>query len=260
MNQISATRFTAGALLVITCLIPLIFSGCGKYREELDQAKQDIERLTSANKQLTEKVGRLETEKSKLDTEVKELRESNESLNKDLENLKRTHAQVLKEKGQLEDNAKALQQDIQAVKSTNDDLRREIEGLKAALAPPAISRIKKEEIPVPKDSLIKSEAVQPEKPAAEDPCEALVQYMRQVAAAVRIVPKEERSQRLEQLKREYGPIIQSAPAKAKVAAESWVTELVQGWDKPGDDIVYSLLRKRDEALKACKREPGKAGF
>jgi septal ring factor EnvC (AmiA/AmiB activator) len=258
MNGKRKVRFTVAALLALACLVPFAFSGCGKCRDELDQAKREVEGLTSANKQLTETVSTLETEKSGLDQEVKRLREKNESLDKDLDNLKKAHAQIVKEKAHFEDRSKAMQQEVLSLKKANDDLQKQAAQLKDESTPS--TGLMKDQATAPRESQLKPDIAQLEKRAEMDPCDALVEYMQKVGAMIRVATKEERSQRLEQIKKEYGGRMEKAPKEAKAAAESWVTELVQGWDKPGDDIVFNLIRKRDNALKACKKDPDEAGF
>jgi DNA repair exonuclease SbcCD ATPase subunit len=260
MNRKRKVRFTVGALLALACLVPLAFSGCGKYRKELDQAKREVERQTSANRQLTETASRLETEKSGLAEEVKGLRERNESLDNNLENLKKAHAQLVKEKAHVEDRSEAMQQEILSLKKANDDLQKEVARLKDESTPSVATGLMKDQAPAPGESQLKPDIAQLEKRADLNPCDALVDYMQKVGAMIHVAKKEERSQRLEQIRREYRVRMEGAPKEAKAAAESWVTELVQGWDKPGDDIVFNLIRKRDAALKACKKDPNEAGF
>jgi chromosome segregation ATPase len=260
MNENTPMRFTVVTILAFVCLLPLILSGCGQYREELEQAKRQVERLSSANKQLTDAVGRLESEKSGLVQEVKELRERNGSLDKDLETLKKTHAQLAREKTRAEDGSKELQQEVLSLKKANDDLQKQVARLKDESTSSVTTGPMKDRAPVPEDSGLKSDIEQPEKRADQDPCDALVDYMRKVGTMLRMATKEQRPQKLEQIKQEYRVRMQGAPEKAKAAAESWVTELVQGWDKPGDDLVFNLIRKRDAALKGCNEDPGREGF
>ncbi|MEW6141332.1 MAG: hypothetical protein AB1733_24165 [Thermodesulfobacteriota bacterium] len=260
MNENTPVRFTVTIILALVCLLPLILSGCGQYREELEQAKREVERLTAANKQLTEAIGRLESEKSVLVQQVKELSEKKESLDNDLGTLKKAHAQLAKEKTHLEDRSKELQQEILSLKKANDDLQKQLARLKDELAQSVATAPMRDQALVPPAAELKSRIPQPEKTSDQDPCDALVDYMRKVGVMLRMAPKEERLQRLEQIRKEYRVRMQGAPEKAQAAAESWVTELVQEWDKPGDDAVFNLIRKRDAALRGCNKDPGREGF
>jgi uncharacterized protein YoxC len=113
MNQKPELCFAVrvpGVLIAFICLCMLVFSGCGKYREELEQAKREIEQATSVNRQLTETANRLEREKSALIEQVQGLSETNESLVKDMKNLKLANSQLLKQKEELEDKSKGMRQ------------------------------------------------------------------------------------------------------------------------------------------------------
>jgi hypothetical protein len=107
---------------------------------------------------------------------------------------------------------------------------------------------------------VKPDTVPPENRTRADPCDALVEYMHKVESILRYAPKQERSQRLEQLKQEYRGRMEAIPKAARTDVEAYVSEFVREWDSPGDDTVYNLIKKRDDALKACGKEPTQAGF
>ena len=70
----------------------------------------------------------------------------------------------------------------------------------------------------------------------------------------------ERATWLEQVKKQYTPRMQGAPAKAIKAAEDWVKEGTKFWDQSPDDAVFRLLQLRNVVLDACGKSPDSAGF
>jgi DNA repair exonuclease SbcCD ATPase subunit len=179
---------------------------------------------------------------------------------KDLNNLKLAHSQLLKQKEELEDKSKEMRQQVESLKEANRDLQSQVERLGERLAPPTATGGIKEENSTAKQSPVKPDTVQPENRTGSDPCDALVEYMHKVESILRYAPKQERSQRLEQLEQEYRDRMEALPKAARTDVQAYVSEFVREWDSPGDDTVYNLIKKRDDALKACGKEPTKAGF
>ncbi|HTY25160.1 MAG TPA: hypothetical protein VMC85_18660, partial [Desulfomonilaceae bacterium] len=59
--------------LVLVCIAVILVSGCGRYKEELENAKQQVSNLTVENKKLTDLSASLNQEKGRLNDQIKEL-------------------------------------------------------------------------------------------------------------------------------------------------------------------------------------------
>jgi myosin heavy subunit len=238
-------------LAVIFTISLLMVSGCG--RKELEDAKQQINNLTAENKKLTELSASLDNDKNRLNQELKTLSDKNSRMQRELDELNKSRATLSDENKKLKEKNSAIEQEIASLKSEKSHQAQEIEGLKkrvAELAPPQKA-----------PALIPSEiGPQSSKPKELSPCDAVIEFMKTSEQVVRQQRGAERSRSLEQVKKQYNPRMQGAPAKAIKAAENWVKEGAKFWDESPDDAVLRMLELRNTVLDACGKSPDSAGF
>jgi len=263
-GEVSAARLrTASGFLTKLCLVCLavaVVSGCGRYKEDLENAKQQIDRLNSETKKLSEIAANLEKEKTRLNDELKLLSDKNAKIQQEVAELRRAKEALSKENADLKKRNSAIQEEATTLKREKSDLLRELEELKKrggesaepgkALAPGAAEttprQTAKEQVSKPQEQ--------------SNPCDAVVEFMKRNGEIVRQHTGEERARLVEQVKRDYAARMRGAPERAIKAAEAWVSELISNWDKPKDDTVFNLITKRNAALEACKKNPEDAGF
>ena len=97
-------------------------------------------------------------------------------------------------------------------------------------------------------------------PENTSPCEAVLAFMKASEQLVRSYKSEQRTDMLEKVKQEYGPRMKGAPEKAIKNAEAWADELINSWDKPGDNTVFNLLSKRNAVRMLARRNLAMPGF
>lgn len=239
--------------LMVSILL-LMVSGCGRYKEELESANQQIQKLNSEVTRLTEEVSRLNQEKTRLSDDSKVVSDKNTRMQRDLDDLNKAKGALSAENKELQKKNKATDEEIASLKSEKARLVQEIEELKKRLTQPAPS-------PAPPAG-IPTEVAPPtgKQPEELSPCDAVIAYMKASEAVVRQQKGTERAKALEQVKQQFAPKMKGAPDKALKAAENWVKEGSRFWDQHGGDGVFSLLQLRNTVLEACGKSPDAAGF
>lgn len=238
--------------LVVTILL-LMVSGCGRYKEELEDAKQQIETLRSEVKKLSEDAARLEQEKSRLTDESNTLSEKNTKMQREVDDLNKAKAALSAENEEMKKKNSVAEEEIASLKREKARLTQEIEELKRRVA---------ETTPPPKSPAPTSAEVGPrsEKHKELSPCDAVVAFMNASEGIVRQQKGTERTRLLEQVEKQYTPRMRGAPEKAIKAAKDWVKEGAKFWDQSHGERVLRLLRLRSTVLEACGKSPNGAGF
>jgi len=239
---------------VILGISLIMLSGCGRYKEELEGAKQQIQKLDAQVKTLTEETSRLKQEKSRLSDDLQAHSDKNTRVQRELDDLNKSKAALFAENSEIKKKNSASEQEIGSLKREKAGLSQEVEELKkrlAELAPP----------PKPPSTLPTAVSPQAAKPRQElSPCDAVLAFMKASEEIVRQQRGTERTKSLEQVKQEYAPKMKGAPEKAINAAENWVKEGTNFWDKPSEDSTFRLLKLRNTVLDACGKSPDEAGF
>jgi len=241
------------------CLCSVVLSGCGNYKQELQTAKQEIDRISTENKTLLQTVSRLQQEKSGLTDEISRLRDANQALTSENERLTKDRSKVARQNAELESASKALEKDLASLKQQKAELQRQVEELKQAVSVSAERERPStaEAMPPPGSGLVRPS---PEQQAKLGPCDFLIEYMKKVESIFRRATGDERAKLIENLRKEYESRISGAPKKARIAAEAWTSEMTRSWDKPRDDSVSLLIEKRNAVLKSCDKDATQAGF
>jgi hypothetical protein len=240
--------------VVIVSISLLVVSGCGRYKEELEGAKQQIEKLSSDVTKLTEETTGLKKETGRLSDEAKTLSDKNTRMQRDLDELNRAKGALSAENQELQKKNKAADGEIASLKREKAQLAQEVEELKkraAEMAPPPGAPAA-----VPTDVGPQS-AKQAEQPS---PCDAVIAFMKASEEVVRRQKGTQRAKSLEQVKQQYAPKMKGAPEKAIKAAENWVKAGAKFWDQTGGEGGLQLLELRNTVLDACGKSPDAAGF
>ena len=108
----------------------LMVSGCGRYKEELESAKQQIQKLSSEVERLTGEVARLSQEKSRLSDDSKALSDKNTRMQRDLDDLNKAKGALSAENKELQKKNKVAEEEITSLNSEKARLAKEIEELK----------------------------------------------------------------------------------------------------------------------------------
>jgi outer membrane murein-binding lipoprotein Lpp len=235
-------------------ILSFMVSGCASYKEELDSAKQQIEKLNSDVKRLTEETARLKQEESRLRDDSKTVSDKNAQMQRELDELSKAKAALSAENKEIRKKHSVAEEQITALKLERDRLAQGVEELKKRVT---------EMAPPPKSPAATPTEVGPqsEKPLEDlSPCDAVLAFMKASEGIVRQHKGTERTKLLEQLKQQYAPRMKGAPEKAVKAAEDWVKEGVQLWDQSHGEGVFNLLRLRNTVLEACGKSPNGAGF
>jgi len=245
--------------MALLCVAVSLCFGCGKYKEELEQQKQQVGTLQAQVQRLSETSASLDKEKSRLGDELKALSDKNASLQKEMADLKKVQNSQERETGELKKRNSELQDQLESLKRQKTDLEREVGELNqrlSELAPPEkpSQAEPSEKAPQVMPGPVSSAATPP------TPCDAVIQYMKRSGEIVRLNKGDQREKLLKQLKQELAHSMKGAPAKAVKSADAWVKELSATWDKRHDDSVYNLLSLRNAALDACGKKPEDAGF
>jgi outer membrane murein-binding lipoprotein Lpp len=248
--------FAARACLV--CLAVTLATGCGNYKEKLQEAQQRIDKLTSENKRLAETVASLTKEKTSLTEKLASAEKKGLDLESQVAVLKKSNMELSESKAELQTQQNDTRKEMATISRDKTDLAEENERLKrqiAATTTDAGDQALKEGMPGarPSEGITKpSEGL--------SPCDAVLEYMRKCQQAVRGQHGELRAKLLAELKQQYTPKMKGAPEKALLSSAAWVNELAKSWDKPGDNTVLNLLLNRNEVLHACDKTPAEAGF
>lgn len=256
--RISANRSPKSRTLLCWALILsvslLMVSGCGRYKEELESAKQQIEKLTSEVKRQTEEIARLNKEKISLSEESKGLSGKNTRIQRELDQLNKSSEALSAENKELQKKAGLAEEEIASLKKQEVRLTQEVDELKnrlELLAPPP-----KSPAPMPKEVGPLGAKQQQEL----TPCDQVLAFMRASERIIRSQKGEERAKLLEQVRQDYLPMMKGAPEKAIKAAESWVKEGSQWWDNSSSDSSFRLLQLRNTALESCGKTATEVGY
>jgi uncharacterized phage infection (PIP) family protein YhgE len=246
--------------LCLVCLAVIVMAGCGKQKEELESAKQQIERLSAETKNLTESFAGLGKEKERLNDSMTLLSEKNAALEREVAALEKAKASVDRENRKLKDEAEQARKEVASLKQQKIDLERETETLKKG-AGTSLTPLKEPETGVTEDvSKPGAQQSASKPPQAASPCDAVLQYMKKSQAIVRQYKGEERAKLLQQVKEEFSSLMRGAPEKAIKAADLWVNEVVRVWDNPREDSAFILLSNKKRVLESCHKTPEEAGF
>jgi DNA repair exonuclease SbcCD ATPase subunit len=239
--------------LIATILLFMI-SGCGRYKEELESAKQQIVQLNSEVKRLTEETARLNEEKNRLGDESKALSDKNTQMQRELNDLNKAKAALSNENKEMSKKNSVADEEIASLKREKANLTKEIEELKKRVADMAAPA--KPPAAVPTEGGPQSE----KQPEELSPCDAVLAFMKASEGIVRQQQGPERAKALEQAHQQYAPRMKGAPQKAIKAAEDWVKEGTKYWDRSPDVALYRVLQLRNIALDACAKSPTQSGF
>ncbi|MGO9119459.1 MAG: hypothetical protein ACLQPD_17850 [Desulfomonilaceae bacterium] len=236
---------------VLLSVLLLMVSGCG--RKELEDAKQQINNLTTENQKLTELSASLDKDKNRLNEEIKTLSDKNARMQRDLDDSNKSKAALTDESKKAKDKITLMEEELTSLKREKSKNAEEIEECEKRLA---------DSVPISKTSgNVPGEIGSTGKTEEEaSPCDAVFAFMKASEQVVRQQKGNERTKSLEQLKTQFSPRMQGAPAKAVKAAEDWVKEGAKFWDKSPDDAVFRLLQLRNIVLDACGKSPDSAGF
>ncbi|MBI4964204.1 MAG: hypothetical protein HY913_13075 [Desulfomonile tiedjei] len=248
----SLYAFSCWALIGTTLLFML--SGCGRYKEELESAKQQIEKLNSEVTRLTQESARLDQEKSSLSGDAKALSDKNTKMQRELDDLNKAKAALSTENNELKKKNSVAEEEIASLKREKDRLAQEVEQLKKRAA---------DLEPQPKPPAPMPAEVGPQsakQPNELSPCEAVLAFMKASEGIVRQQKGADRTKLLEQAHQQYAPKMKGAPPKAVKAAEDWVKEGTKYWDRSPEVALSRVLQLRNIALEACGKGAGEAGF
>jgi len=239
--------------LIVTILVFMV-SGCGRYKEELETAKQQTEKLNAEVKGLTEEAARLNQEKSRLSDDSKTLSDKNTQMQRELDDLNKAKVALSNENKEMKKKNSVAEEEIASLKREKDRMAQEIEQLKkrvADMAPPTTS-----------PAVMPTEVGPQSTKRLEElsPCDAVLAFMKASEAIVRQRKGTERTKSLEEAHQQYAPIMKGAPPKAIKAAEDWVKEGTKYWDRSPDVALARVLQLRNIALDACGKGPNAAGF
>ncbi len=248
------------ARLCLVCLAVIVMSGCGRQKEELESAKQQIERLTAETKSLTESFASLDKEKARLNESMTLLSEKNAALAREVAALEKTKASVEKDNRTLKASNEEALKEVASLKQQNSDLSREMETLKKSVATSPTLPAQPERQITESTSKTGVGEIASTPPQAMSPCDAVLQYMKESQAIVRQYKGKERSKMLKQIRQRFSSQMRGAPEKAIKAADLWVKEVVRVWDNPREDSAFILLSNKSVVLESCHKTPEEAGF
>ncbi len=236
--------------LLLSVLL-LMISGCG--RKELEDAKQQINNLTAENQKLTELSASLDKDKNRLNEEIKTLSDKSSRMQRELDDSNKSKAALTDESKKLKDKITLMEEELARLNREKAQHAEEIEEYKRRLA---------ESVPLSKPSGIVPGQIGSTGKTEEElsPCDAVIAFMKSSEQVIRQQKGNERTKSLEQVKTQFSPRMQGAPAKAVKAAEDWVKEGAKFWDKSPDDAVFRLLKLRNIVLDACGKSPDTSGF
>lgn len=252
--------FSLFSRVLIAGLVVIVVSGCGRYKQDLEEAKKRIDTLTADNRKCAEISASLEKDKQRLGEERQAIDTRLETLIKEVGNLNKTNAALKDELGKLKKRNGELSADVKALQRDKADLSKKLDEMKnrtAELPKPTLPPVTGPRETTPVSG---SEATVPKTPKKMTPCDEIIAYMKATEQIVRRYKGAERATMLQKLKEEYEPRIKNAPERAKKNAEAWVEEAARSWDNMGDDFVFNLLTKRNAVLESCGKKPAESGF
>jgi outer membrane murein-binding lipoprotein Lpp len=275
-------------VLAVVLVAVLALAGCG-YKEKLQNAEKTIGELNAENTTLKQKLSEVQTDAekarqdakmledrlAKLEKESKELSAGNKALTVEVAELKKTRDSLSKEVTELKKkNAELEQQNVQLQKSIEELKQQQPTPSPAASGKESVKPAPAPDKPVAPKEQGSSQAV-PKEPgnngpgngkeamkeqSGPSPCDAMIDYMRQSARAIRDLKGDERANALNTIESSLQGDLDRAPKAAVASAKKWVKELSTAWDKTGGDEIFKLLVLRNEALKKCGKTPEEAGF
>jgi uncharacterized protein YlxW (UPF0749 family) len=236
---------------VLLSVLLLMISGCG--RKELEDAKQRINSLTAENQKLTELSASLDKDRNRLNEQVKSLSDKSSRVQRDLDESNKSKAALTDDNKKLKDKITAMEGELASLQREKSQQAAEIEDCKKRLA---------DSVPISRPSGNVPGEIGPVGKTEEElsPCDSVLAFMKTSEQVIRQQKGKERTKSLEQVKTQYSPRMQGAPAKAVKAAEDWVKEGAKFWDQSPDDAVFRLLQLRNIVLDACGKSPDAAGF
>lgn len=86
------------------------------------------------------------------------------------------------------------------------------------------------------------------------PCDAVIEFMKTSKGIIQQQKGKEGAKSLEQIKKQYAPRMQGAPAKAVKAAKDWVKEGTKSWDH----VSALNIRERNRLLGVVQDACGKS--
>ncbi|MGO9569114.1 MAG: hypothetical protein ACLP5H_16380 [Desulfomonilaceae bacterium] len=241
--------------LGVVCLAVVIASGCGRYKQELESAKQQIEKLTAESTRLAGVSTNLEKERTRLNDELKLLSDKTSKMEQQLGELQKANASLQDEIGKLKKRNGELQDELSSLEKEKVELLRRVEDLKKSAAESGHP----EKLPASSPSETRTDRSPKERIGTQRgnvaPCGAVVELMNKCLDIFTNHKGEERAKLLEQTKQEYASRIEGAPEKAIKAAEAYINELGKSWDRFKDDTVFVLVSKRNAVMDACGKKP-----
>lgn len=234
-----------------------LVSGCGTYKEDLESAKQQIEKLNVETKKLTDEAARLNQEKSRLTDELSALSDKNTRMQRELDDVNKTKAALSAENREIGKKNSAAEDEITSLKKENSRLSQEVERLNKNVA-----ELTPQPKPAPTAPTVPNEAGLSNPKQGEDlsPCDAVLAFMKASEAVVKQQKGQERTKSLAHVKEQYAPKMKGAPNKAIKAAESWVAAGVKFWDTSSSDSTFQLLQHKNTVLEACGKSVNESVF
>jgi septal ring factor EnvC (AmiA/AmiB activator) len=124
------TAFVLATRVLIVGLVVVVVSGCGRYKQDLEEAKLRIDSLAADNKKCSEIVANLEKEKRGLTEERQAVDTKIDTLLKEIGDLKKTNAALSDELNKLKKNNNELSADLNSLRQEKSDLSKQIDELK----------------------------------------------------------------------------------------------------------------------------------
>lgn len=281
-------RYTV--LIVLVSIVML--AGCGRYKEDLEQAKTRVSELTNRVKALNSETARLTDTKTALERRLEQLEKQTEMLKTELEavskqkeelagrtaDLKEVNESLSAAKRQLTAKNKELADTVAKLGEEVSDLKLKISALKASAEQKGASEAKEKQsskeqadasVKAPdKDESQKSvdtktETSTPGKRSEEikeEVCRSAVEFMKSARAVVRNNSGEERKQRLDELAKDFREKHPDVPEKLEKAVTKYAKEFAEVWEKSDSDRLFETLKLRNDVLDACGMTPSEAGF
>jgi DNA repair exonuclease SbcCD ATPase subunit len=248
-RKLPSLRAISCCTLILPILL-LMISGCGRHKEELENARQQIEKLNAEVGRLTEEITKLNREKSRLSDDANTLSDKNAQIQKELDSQSKAKGVLSAENRDLNKKYSSVEQELTALKHEKERLTKEFEECRKKAA---------EMVPATKPPA----GIEPQSMKQQEvlsPCDQVLAFMKASEGIVRQHKDPERTQLLERTRQEYAQKMKGAPEKAIKAAEDWVKEGGKFWDNLADDSTFRLLQLRNTVLESCGKSPGGAGF
>jgi len=254
------TVFALAMRLLLATLVVVIVSGCGRHKQDLDEAKQRIDNLTAENKRYSEIIANLEKDKRRLTEERQAVDTKIDTLRRELRDLEKSKVALSEEISELKKRNGELLADVNSLRREKADVSQQIEESKPRTADSVKRTIQTaSDRPDERTPLIGAGPKMPKSAENMSPCEALQAFMDASEQMVRSYKGGQRTDMLEKVKHEYAPRIKGAPEKAIRNAQAWVDELSSSWDQMRNDTVFNLLIRSNAVADACKKNPSDTG-